>query len=319
MSAVLEVQQLHKSYRSGLLLRSVQAVRDISFQVGAGQIFGFLGPNGAGKTTTIRVIMGLISATSGSVKLFGQPAPSRAARSRIGFLPESPYFYDYLTVTELLDLAGRLCGVGTAVRRRRTDELISLVGLERARNVRLKKYSKGMLQRAGIAQSLIADPELVIYDEPMSGLDPVGRKEVRDIIRSLGERGKTVMFSSHILADVEMICDHVAFVANGEIRGSGALSELVDTTTRGFDVSLATPPDFTDEAAAQLTSLAESVRRGDRELVAVLGAEADADAFLELARNLGAKVRSVEPIHQTLEDLFLAATSAAPARQAAAK
>jgi ABC-2 type transport system ATP-binding protein len=165
-----------------------------------------------------------------------------------------------------------------------------------------------MLQRAGIAQSLIADPELVIYDEPMSGLDPVGRKEVRDIIRGLGERGKTVMFSSHILADVEMICDHVAFVANGEIRSSGALSALVDTTTSGFDISLATPADFSDAAVAELSALAESSRRGEREFTVVLGADADADAFLERARALGAKVRSVESRHQTLEDLFLAAT-----------
>lgn len=309
MSTVVEVDRLEKRYQSGFLLRSVQAVRDISFKVEAGQVFGFLGPNGAGKTTTIRVLMGLIRATSGTVKLFGQPAPSRTARARIGFLPESPYFYDYLTVTELLDLAGRLCGVPSAERRKRADELISLVGLQKARNIRLKKYSKGMLQRAGIAQSLIADPELVIYDEPMSGLDPVGRKEVRDIIRGLGERGKTVMFSSHILADVEMICDHVAFVAGGEVRSSGSLSELVDTTVHGFDISLATPVEFSDAAVAELAGLADTVRRGDRELSVMLGADADADAFLEKARALGARVRSVEPRHQTLEDLFLAATS----------
>ncbi|HUH02214.1 MAG TPA: ABC transporter ATP-binding protein [Kofleriaceae bacterium] len=311
MSTVVEVDRLEKRYQSGFLLRSVQAVRDISFKVEAGQVFGFLGPNGAGKTTTIRVLMGLIRATSGTVKLFGQPAPSRTARARIGFLPESPYFYDYLTVAELLDLAGRLCGVPSAERRTRADELISLVGLQKARNVRLKKYSKGMLQRAGIAQSLIADPELVIYDEPMSGLDPVGRKEVRDIIRGLGERGKTVMFSSHILADVEMICDHVAFVAGGEVRRSGSLSELVDTTVHGFDISLATPGDFSDTVVGELAAVAESFRRGDRELTVVLGADADADAFLEKARALGARVRSVEPRHQTLEDLFLAATSRA--------
>jgi ABC-2 type transport system ATP-binding protein len=308
MSAVVQVEHLRKDYRSVFLLRPVTAVHDVTFQVEEGQVFGILGPNGAGKTTTIRVLMGLISATAGVVELFGAPAPSRESRKRIGFLPESPYFYDYLTVTELIDLAGRLCGVDRKTRRARTEELIAMVGLEHARNTRLKKYSKGMLQRAGIAQALIHDPDLVLFDEPMTGLDPVGRKEVRDIITGLAERGKTVLFSSHILADVEMLCDHLAIIVGGKVRGSGALSELVDTTVTGFDISLGIDPDFADESVARLEAASQRLRRSEREIRLFLSAEQDADELLALARELGARVRSVEPSHQTLEDLFLAAT-----------
>ncbi len=310
MTAVIEVKGLVKDYRTAFLLRPARAVHDISFTVESGQVFGLIGPNGAGKTTTIRVLMGLIRATAGEVRLFGQRAPSRRSRARIGFLPESPYFYDYLTAAELCDLAGRLCGVDRATRLERTEELLDLVGLERARNTRLKKYSKGMLQRAGIAQALIHDPDLVVLDEPMSGLDPIGRKEVRDIIGNLGERGKTVFFSSHILSDVETICDYVTIVAAGRVRGAGAIHELVDTTTRGYDVSLVLPDDFAADAIARLEAAAAAGRRIEGELRLRVDADGDVDALLALAHELGARVRAVEPRHETLEDLFLEATRA---------
>jgi ABC-2 type transport system ATP-binding protein len=310
----IEVVNLRKQYRTGFLMKRVDAVKDISFTVQPGQVFGFLGPNGAGKTTTIRTLMGLIRPSSGTVKVLGEKVGHRAVRARIGFLPESPYFYDYLTVSELLDLAGRLCGVRNPLRYKRIKELVELVGLEKARNVQLKKYSKGMLQRAGIAQALINDPELVVFDEPMSGLDPVGRKEVRDIIQSLRERGKTVFFSTHILADVEIICDNVAIIADGALRSSGPLSELTVGEQRGTDVTLRLPDGITDGDLAALTKGAERIRRGGKDLTFTLARDADVDAVLALARELGAKVRQVMPRHETLEEIFLRTTGRAPSR-----
>ncbi len=313
-AAVVEVAGLRKQYRSAFMMKRIDAIREISFTVERGQVFGFLGPNGAGKTTTIRTMMGLIRPTAGQVRIFGQPVPDRAVRARIGFLPESPYFYDYLTVTELLDLAGRLCGVRNPLRHKRIGELIELVGLERARNVQLKKYSKGMLQRAGIAQALINDPELVVLDEPMSGLDPVGRKEVRDIMQSLGDRGKTIFFSTHILADVEVICDHVAIIADGEIRSAGAIGDLYVGEQLGTDVTLRLPEGFADAHIAALTAGAQRIRRGGRDLSFTLPRDGDVDALLARARDLGARVRQVTPRHETLEEIFLRKTGKAPTR-----
>jgi ABC-2 type transport system ATP-binding protein len=313
MSAVIEVKNLSKVYRTPMRRKKVEAVKDLSFSVGRGEIFGFLGPNGAGKTTTIRVLMGLISPTRGEARIFGEKVPSRLARARIGFVPEAPYFYDYLNVAELLDLAGRLCGVARSVRRERSAELIDLVGLGHARGTPLKKYSKGMLQRAGIAQALINDPELVVFDEPMSGLDPVGRKEVRDIIHSLGEQGKTVFFSSHILADVEMICDHVAFIFNGTLQEKGALSDLMRPDL-GTEVALRLPAECEESAIDKLCERAEKHRRGGRELALILSAEVGIDDFLSDVRELGAAVISVTPRHQTLEELFIQRTAESKAR-----
>jgi ABC-2 type transport system ATP-binding protein len=314
MSAAIEVSHLRKQYRSGFLIKRIDAVRDISFTVERGQVFGFLGPNGAGKTTTIRTLMGLIRPSAGSLRILGKKIGDREVRRHVGFLPESPYFYDYLTVTELLDLAGRLCGVRNPLRYKRTKELIELVGLEKARNVQLKKYSKGMLQRAGIAQALINDPELVVLDEPMSGLDPVGRKEMRDIIQDLRDRGKTVFFSTHILADVEIICDSVAILADGEIRSSGPLGDLTVGEQLGTDVTLRLPEPPVADAIERLTAGAERIRRGGRDLSFTLGRDADVDALLALARELGAKVRQVSPRHETLEEIFLRTTGKAPSR-----
>jgi len=310
VSTVLEVENLTKIYRTPLRLRKVKALSNVTFSVDKGEVFGFLGPNGAGKTTTIRVLMGLISPTAGEARIFGERIPNRRARARLGFVPEAPYFYDYLTVSELLDLAGRLCGVDRATRSKRADELIELVGLTHARNTRLKKYSKGMLQRAGIAQALINDPELVVFDEPMSGLDPVGRKEMRDIIMSLGDQGKTVFFSTHILADVELICDTVAFIIGGELKEKGALSDLI-RTEQGTEVSLRLSSDVTESAIAELVSVAAKSRHGEHELAVALPSQVDVDAYLAKAAAAGAKVISVAPRHETLEELFIRRTKEA--------
>ena len=308
MSAVIQVENLEKSYRTPLRRKKVDALRGISFTVDSGEVFGFLGPNGAGKTTTIRILMGLISASAGRAHILGDPVPSRSARARLGFLPEAPYFYDYLSVSEILDLAGRLFGLSRRERRRRSDELIDMVGLQHARDTALKKYSKGMLQRAGIAQALINDPELVVFDEPMGGLDPVGRREVRDIIETLRERGKTVFFSSHILADVELVSDRVGIVVKGRMRDVGTLSELIDQRVRATDIGLRLPAGMSAEALGRLREPADKVRTRGTELWVELAADRDIDEYLTMAWQLGGKVLSVIPQHGTLEDLFLQLT-----------
>ncbi|HEY5948086.1 MAG TPA: ABC transporter ATP-binding protein [Kofleriaceae bacterium] len=301
-SAAIDVRDLRKTYRTPLRRKKVEALRGVTFKVERGQIFGFVGPNGAGKTTTIRTLMGLLRPTSGSAMILGHAIPSRAARFKVGFLPETPYFYDYLTVSELLDLAGRLFGLSHAERKQRADALIDKVGLGRARTQSLKKYSKGMLQRAGLAQALMNDPELVVLDEPTSGLDPIGRKEVRDLIIELRDQGKTVFFSSHILTDIEAIADHVAIIARGQLQSQGKPGDLIQRTVLGIDVSVRIAA---DADLGALTEHASRVRRVDDELSLTLPPDADVDAWLSAARDKGAKVVAVTPRHETLEDLFM--------------
>jgi ABC-2 type transport system ATP-binding protein len=299
---VIDIRDLRKTYRTPFARKKVEALRGITFGVERGHIFGFVGPNGAGKTTTIRTLMGLIRPTSGSATILGHAIPSRAARFKVGFLPESPYFYDYLTIGELLDLAGRLFGIDRATRKQRADALIDRVGLGRARGQSLKKFSKGMLQRAGLAQALMNDPEIVVLDEPTSGLDPIGRKEVRDLILELRDQGKTVLFSSHILTDIEAIADQVAIVARGALQSLGTPAELVKRTVLGIDIKVRLAAEID---AAALTSDASHVRRTADELALTLAADADVDAWLDRAHAAGAKVLAIEPRHETLEDLFL--------------
>lgn len=226
-AAVIEVEHLRKTFRSPLALRKVRAVQDVSFTVGRGQIFGFLGPNGAGKTTTIKVLTSLILPSAGKVNVLGGRPTDRKTRLKMGYLPETPNFYDYLTAREFLDIMARFYGLGRKARRSRVDEMLDMVGMTYAAKRKLRKFSKGMLQRIGIAQALIGDPELVILDEPMSGLDPIGRKDVRGIISSLKQRGRTVFFSSHILSDIEMICDEVVVLNKGRAVTAGPLDELL--------------------------------------------------------------------------------------------
>ncbi len=307
---VIDVRELRKTYRTPFRRRKVEALRGISFEVERGHIFGFVGPNGAGKTTTIRTLMGLIRPTGGTATILGHQIPSRIARSHVGFLPESPYFYDYLTIGELLDLAGRLFGMPGAARKRRAEELIERVGLGRARTQSLKKFSKGMLQRAGLAQALMNDPQIVVLDEPTSGLDPIGRKEVRDLILELRDQGKTVFFSSHILTDIEAIADRVAIVARGALQAIGTPAELVKRTVLGIDIVVRIAD------GAEITPLLEAsshVRRSAGELGLMLSADADLDAWLERAHAAGAKIVSIEPRHETLEDLFMRQVASADA------
>jgi ABC-2 type transport system ATP-binding protein len=325
----IDVRDLKKTYRTPFARKKVEALRGVTFGVERGHIFGFVGPNGAGKTTTIRMLMGLIRPTGGTATLLGHPLQSREARRKIGFLPESPYFYDYLTVGELCDLAGRLFGIDAATRKRRADALIDKVGLGGARGQSLKKFSKGMLQRAGLAQALMNDPELVVLDEPMSGLDPIGRKEVRDLILELRDQGKTVFFSTHILSDVEAITDRVAIIARGQLQAYGTPAELVSQALQGVDVRVKLPPgagrtasDADADAArdAALAAGATRVRRVGDELSLTLAADTDVDAWIARAHATGARVLQIAPRHETLEDLFVrrVAEPAEPGAQAAA-
>ncbi|MCG8422973.1 MAG: ABC transporter ATP-binding protein [Proteobacteria bacterium] len=303
--AVIWLDDLAKTYRAPFTGKRIEALRGISFAVGHGEVFGFLGPNGAGKTTSIRILMGLISATRGRAAIFGQPVPSRRARQRLGFLPEAPYFYEYLTATEMLDLTGRLFGMNRQACRKRAGELLERVGLEHARNIPLKRYSKGMLQRAGIAQALISDPDLVVLDEPLSGLDPAGRRDVLDIIRSLRDEDKTVFFSSHILTDVEHVSDRVAILASGRIRAIGALSELLDDRAQGVEVRLRLP----DRAEpAEFGGSAIGAVEDNGEVVATLAPDDILEDYLARALEAGARVVSVIPRRQTLEELFIRCT-----------
>ena len=283
---VLEAEHLAKTYRLGFLRRRVEAARDVSLEVRRGEIFGFLGPNGAGKTTTIKMLMGLVRPTRGHARLLGRPVPDLEAKRHVGFLPESPYFYDYLTPLEFLDFCGALCNLDRPTRRARARELLEQVGLGQAADRPMRKFSKGMLQRAGLAQALMHDPEVVVLDEPMTGLDPLGRKDVRDLMVELRRRGKTVFFSTHILPDVELVCDRVAIVVRGCVRDVGPLAKLLSPRLLGTEVV---------------------TRARGQETPTVLQLEGDADVSqaLRAALERGETVESVTPRRESLEDLFV--------------
>jgi len=296
-------EQLTKQFTVGLRQRTVTALQGLDLEVNAGEIFGFLGPNGAGKTTTMKILMGLIYPTSGQARLFGKPLGDVNVKQRIGFLPESPYFYDYLTADEFLLFYGQLFGMPRAELTHRIDELLSLVGLAKSRSMRLRRFSKGMLQRVGLAQALINDPQLVILDEPMSGLDPIGRKEVRDLILHLKESGKTVFFSSHILSDVETICNRVGILVRGRLRDVGSVEELLGRygvkTVEIITEGLTGPP-----AERLRVMAAKTVVTGPRTWF-LFDSEALVDEAVALIVNSGGRLVSLVRQKGSLEDLFV--------------
>src|SRR3981081_2497866 len=233
----IEIENLTKDYPFGFLhLKKKRSLEGLTMRVEDGEVFGFLGPNGAGKSTTIKLLVGLIFPTAGTAQILGKSISDIAMHQEIGYLPEQPYFYDYLTAAELLDYFARFHNLTAQDRKERVGRMLKKVGLETAHKIQLGKYSKGMLQRVGLAQAILHDPKVVILDEPMSGLDPVGRREVRDIILELKKDGKTVMFSTHILADAEMLCDRVGVIVGGKLRGVGAPGTLVDMKTQGMEI-----------------------------------------------------------------------------------
>jgi ABC-2 type transport system ATP-binding protein len=283
-------------------MRKVEAVRGVSFEVRRGDIFGFLGPNGAGKTTTIKMLTGLISPTAGSATIFGEPIPSPRAMKRIGFMPENPYVYPYLTPTEFVELCGRLSGLRGRSLRDRTRQVLGQVGILYAADRAVRRLSKGMLQRTGLAAALVADPELLILDEPMSGLDPVGRKEVRDLIVDERKQGRTIFFSTHILSDVETLCDRVTILRRGNVVVSGKLSELLRRDVQRTDIVL---EQASDGLAERLQSEGFTAARiGDRLVVSVEG-RTQVDQLLRRALEEGVVVAELTPRHETLEDLFV--------------
>lgn len=300
---IVRIEHLSKVFRVGFWGRRVTAVDELSLDVQRGEIYGFLGPNGAGKTTTIKMLMGLIYPSRGTARLFGRPVGDQAAKAKVGFLPESPYFYDYLTSREFLRFYGHLFGLLGTTLDKRIDELLELVSMTHARDLQLRKFSKGMLQRVGIAQALINDPELIILDEPMSGLDPIGRKEVRDLIVRLKESGKTVMFSSHILHDAELLCDRVAMIMKGKLVACGQVSELIDHgTTQEVEMVV---DRLSPEGIEELRPLAiKTLLHGER-VMAIFSSQRQVDEALDVLRVHKAKLVSLIPHKASLEDLFI--------------
>lgn len=299
MSAALKIEDLHKSFRVGFILKKKKILKGISLEVEEGEIFGYLGPNGAGKTTTLKCILGIIFPERGKIELFNQPHLSLQAKERIGFLPENPYFYEHLRASEFLDFYGELFSIKKSKREKKINELLNLVGLEKWADLPLRKFSRGMLQRIGIAQALINDPALILLDEPLGGLDPLGRKEIRDIIAGLKRKGKTVFLSSHILQDIEMICDRVAIIVNGEIISQGRLQELVSEKIFFTEVTLS------GVEAKELEGLGECFSaHGGRTLLKVFKEE-NIEKILACTQNRKGKIHSLIPRTETLEDLFV--------------
>jgi ABC-2 type transport system ATP-binding protein len=299
MAAVLKIDDVRKSFSVGLVPKRREVLKGISFEVAEGEIFGYLGPNGAGKTTTLKCALGLIFPDSGSIRIFGLPHLSLKAKARVGFLPENPYFYDYLTGEEFLDFYGQLFSLPRPVRRERAARLLKLVGMDRAAGVQLRKYSRGMLQRIGLAQALINEPALVLLDEPLGGLDPLGRKELRDIIVRIKDEGKTVLLSSHILQDIEMICSRVAILLAGRVVSQGALRDLISEKVLFTEVEVAGLPASELEAFGDCLTSAPG-----RTLVKIHDPERVDGALAHILSRRG-RVLSLIPRTQTLEDLFV--------------
>ena len=308
MSAVIEIADLTKDYEVGFVRkRKVRALDALSLTVNHGEIFGFLGANGAGKTTTLKLLMRLIFPTAGSARILGHDIADVSMHGRIGYLPENPYFYDYLTALEFLNFCGKIFGLDKTTRNSRSKELLRSVRLEEKKwNTQLRKFSKGMLQRVGLAQALVNEPEVVFLDEPMSGLDPIGRREVRDLIAALRQDGKTVFMCSHILSDIEVLCDRVAILKGGRLAQVGYLDDLrqqvagrnqVEVVLSGIDESTLRPhlPVGNDFL---LTSTPAGLRIEIKD-------EREVDAVIAALRKAGGKLVSVQPLKQSLEELFL--------------
>ncbi len=238
MNQIIKTIDLTKEFQSSFPFRKVTALTDLSLEVKRGEVFGFLGPNGAGKTTTFKLLVGLLHPTRGKIFLWGEDHYKIELKSKIGFLPESPYFYSYLKAKEYLHLCGQLFGINSKERQNKIDTLLERVGLKDHKNALIKTFSKGMLQRLGLAQALIHDPELLILDEPMSGLDPLGRKEVRDIMLELKAQGKTIIFSTHILSDVETVCDRVGIIIKGKLKDCGPIENLLNPKIKSFEICI---------------------------------------------------------------------------------
>jgi len=310
--AAIEIENLTKDYPYGFLhLKKKRSLEGLTMQVEGGEVFGFLGPNGAGKSTTIKLLVGLIFPDAGSASILGKPITDIEMHRDIGYMPEQPYFYDYLTAAEVLDYFARFHDLTAADRSERVAHMLKKVGLETARKIQLRKYSKGMLQRVGLAQAILHDPKVVILDEPMSGLDPIGRREVRDIILELKREGRTVLFSTHILSDAEMLCDRVGVIVGGKLRGVGAPGEMVGMKAQGMEILFELPGVGSSAAAV----IAKATKTGDRYRLQV--PEEELYAALEQLGGAGAKILSVAQVKASLEEYFMHLIEADRAQAAA--
>lgn len=304
MTTIIEIDNLTKDYETGFARkRKTRALDGLSLTVEPGQIFGFLGANGAGKTTTLKLLMRLIFPTAGTARILGRDISDTSMHARIGYLPEAPYFYDYLTAREFLNYCGELFGLNQATRAQRTVDVLTRVNLEKKSwDRQLRKFSKGMLQRVGLAQAIVNDPKIVFLDEPMSGLDPVGRREVRDLIAALRDEGKTVFMCSHILSDIEVLCDSVAILKGGKLAHAGSLNELRASENSLIEI-IATDADV--EALRKNLSIDAEVTTTPSGLRIQVADEKEVDAVIAALRSVNGKLVSVQPVRQSLEELFL--------------
>lgn len=312
MEPIIEIRNLTKDYETGFWRKKkVRALDDLSLTVKSGQIFGFLGGNGAGKTTTIKILMSLLFASSGSAKILGHDISYVKMHRSIGYCPENPYFYDYLTARELMNYFGELFGLDGAKRKRQTEELLAKVGLdEKDWDKQLRKFSKGMLQRVGLAQSLVNEPQIVFLDEPMSGLDPMGRREIRELIAGLRENGTTVFMSTHILSDVEALCDEVAILRSGKLAATGNLDDLLTRHDghRSFEVIVSGVS--AEQLRKEIEKICSSSITSNLNGASIqVPGEQDIEKILQIARNAGGKLVSVNSIKQSLEELFVKETN----------
>ena len=308
MQTIIEIENLTKDYEVGFWKKKkVRALDNLTLQVESGQIFGFLGGNGAGKTTTIKILMSLLFPSSGTAKILGRDISDVKMHASIGYCPENPYFYDYLTARELMMYFGELFGFDTAKRKQKTEELLTKVGLEEISwDKQLRKFSKGMLQRVGLAQSLINEPEIVFMDEPMSGLDPIGRREVRELIAELREKGTTIFMSTHILSDIEALCDRVAIMRNGKLAATGKLDDLLMQSgeTQSFEINV-------KNISAESLKISISTIEGATVTGKANGAnihvleESDIEKVLQEMKKVGGNLVSIQPVKQSLEELFV--------------
>jgi ABC-2 type transport system ATP-binding protein len=304
MASAIRIDGLTKDYAVGFWRkRPYRALDALSLEIATGEVFGFLGPNGAGKTTTLKLLMQLIYPTAGHAEILGRPVGDVAIRQRLGFLPENPYFYDNLTAEELLHYFGELFGQPAVERRTRIPALLDSVGLGAERRLQLRKFSKGMIQRVGIAQALLNDPEVIFLDEPMSGLDPLGRRDVRSLILSLREQGRTIFFSSHILSDAEALCSRVGIVAGGRLAATGRLSDLLAFDTRGWELVVSNLP--ADAAARLGSAVTSAVEIAPGRYTLELPADARPERLVSDLAAAGAQVISLNPIRATLEEFFV--------------
>jgi ABC-2 type transport system ATP-binding protein len=309
----IRTEKLSKQYRVGFWRpRPYVALDALTLDVRQGEIFGFLGPNGAGKTTTLKLLLQLIYPSSGRAEILGRPVGDVGVRRRIGYLPENPYFYDYLTAEELLEYFAGLFGYGGAERRRRAATLLDEVGIGAERRLQLRKFSKGMLQRIGIAQAIINDPEVVFFDEPMSGLDPLGRREIRQLILRLRDRGCTVFFSSHVLSDAETLCSRIAILAGGRLTAIGQLSDLLAFQVRGWELVVTGLTDAALEHAKMHRQVVRATSFGPEHYALELPLAVAPDRVLGDLTARGAQLVSLTPLRETLEDYFVRQIAAAP-------